>query len=399
MAVPYTADPTLYAINLVQAAMFGISWVLIGGALKMGNTAPRWFALANILFALSVYLLVQRTPQPSYLHYHAVEWLIFAGFLAFHAGIVAQVRRRHPPPLWHRLVPVALAVGITAPFAPEAGTFMVRALVFSFTVAWLAGLCFLECQRGLMDERYSSIARWSISAPFLLAALAMAVRGVHLLVSAPEVVPLLSVPVPNFTPFLWALTVLLLAVNIAMAGLTAGRLLMHISMLAENDYLTGCLNRRAWEARLQIEFERNRRIGGSLACVFFDLDHFKRINDAHGHKAGDLALKHVVQVIKKHLRAVDVLGRFGGEEFMVLMPDTQLSGAQEAANRMRLALQEAPMPLQETELRMTASFGVAVLGRDEPQEGFLHRADTAAYAAKRLGRNRVEIDPGDQRAV
>jgi diguanylate cyclase (GGDEF)-like protein len=235
------------------------------------------------------------------------------------------------------------------------------------------------------------MARGAISAPFLLVALVMGARGVLTLAFPPVVDAGGFVQVPAFTPFLWALTILLLGMNNSLVGLSAGRLVMQVSTLADRDYLTGCLNRRALEKRLQIEFDRNRRTGEPLACVFFDLDHFKRINDMHGHGVGDQVLKHSVQVIQQHLRAVDALGRFGGEEFMVLMPDTPLAGAQEAANRMRLALLDSPLRAGNVDIALSASFGVAVLGGSETQEVLLQRADSAMYEAKRLGRNRVEI--------
>ena len=384
------ADPTLYKMSLMLAGLCGLSWAAIGGTMKMVHPSSIRFFLANAFFGLGIYLLVLRTPQPSYLHYHGVEWLMFAGLAAFHAGILALVRLPHPPSLLQRAAPIVLALCITAPFAPDPSSFQVRALVFSFTTAWLAGVCFRDCYRGLQSEQLPALASWVIGAPFLLVALAMAVRGVVTLLY-PTAMPTGSfVPVPDFTPFLWALTFLLLAMNIALAGLTAGRLIMQVSALAERDHLTGCLNRRTWEQRLQIEFARSRRIGDRLACVFFDLDHFKRVNDQHGHATGDLLLKHGVQIIQQQLRAIDALGRYGGEEFVLLMPATGLDGASEAANRIRLALLATPLTTGDTDITLSASFGVAVLGDTETMAGFLRRADDAMYEAKRLGRNRVE---------
>ena len=184
----------------------------------------------------------------------------------------------------------------------------------------------------------------------------------------------------------------MLLANIALATLATGRLLMRIRSLAELDYLTGCLNRRSLEQRMKTEQDRNLRSDEPLACVFFDLDHFKRINDAFGHEAGDMALKHTVRLIGDLLRSVDALGRFGGEEFMVLMPNTDLKGAEDAANRMRVALTLTKLEIQGKLVPLSASFGAAVLGRNERPDDLVRRADAAMYAAKRLGRNRVEVD-------
>jgi diguanylate cyclase (GGDEF)-like protein len=198
--------------------------------------------------------------------------------------------------------------------------------------------------------------------------------------------------VDNPVFFLWAMVVFMLLANIALATLATGRLVMRIRSLAEMDYLTGCLNRRSLEQRMRIEQDRNLRSGEPLACVFFDLDHFKRINDEYGHEAGDAALKHTVRLIADLLRSVDALGRFGGEEFMVLMPNTDLKGATDAANRMRLALMRTKLEIQGKVIPLSASFGAAVLGRNERPDDLVRRADAAMYEAKRLGRNRVEVD-------
>ena len=105
-----------------------------------------------------------------------------------------------------------------------------------------------------------------------------------------------------------------------------------------------------------------------------------------------MALKHTVLLIGDLLRSVDALGRFGGEEFMVLMPNTDLKGATDAANRMRVALTRTKLEIQGKLVPLSASFGAAVLGRNERPDDLVRRADAAMYAAKRLGRNRVEVD-------
>jgi diguanylate cyclase (GGDEF)-like protein len=182
-----------------------------------------------------------------------------------------------------------------------------------------------------------------------------------------------------------------MAMNITMAGLTAGRLVNRFRNLAEQDYLTGCLNRATLERRLTVEAERSLQVEEPLACVFFDLDHFKTVNDRFGHQIGDTALVHVVRVVQGALRKVDTLGRLGGEEFLVLLPGTHVTGAREAAERMRIALETTPLIVEGAPVTLTASFGVAVLGAGESTDSLLHRADVAMYQAKRNGRNRVEV--------
>ena len=384
-------DTTLFYMDIVLTLMWAFSWGVIGGAMKMAPKATIRFCVANLLFAGTVALLVQRTAAPSYVHYQGVEWLVFLGLAAFHSGIVYLVRLDELPTLARRTGPILIAMVVTLQVAPDSSSYMVRAVVFSLTVAALTFNCFWDCYRGLRNDKFSATVRWAISGPFLLATLAMLGRVVRVLIEGPPAPGEGFVQVPHFTPFLWMLTVIVMAMNITMAGLTAGRLVKRFRSLAEQDHLTGCLNRAAMEERLTIEFERTHRTGEPVACVFFDLDHFKDVNDRHGHETGDRALCHVVAVVQHQMRTVDALGRFGGEEFMVIMPATHITGAREAANRMRVALEETPLQVQGTTIPLTASFGAAVLGSRESKASVLRRADAAMYLAKRNGRNRVEI--------
>ena len=165
---------------------------------------------------------------------------------------------------------------------------------------------------------------------------------------------------------------------------------LELRRLATTDSLTGMLTRRAFAAEAAREVARARRTGGSMACIAFDIDHFKSINDRFGHAAGDRVLQTVARVCRENLRAVDVAGRLGGEEFAILLPEADVAQAVVVAERLRLALAEAAVPDGEAVIRLTASFGVAGLTPDETTaDAALLRADAAAYDAKRGGRNRT----------
>lgn len=160
---------------------------------------------------------------------------------------------------------------------------------------------------------------------------------------------------------------------------------------ATTDELTGVANRRRFMETLGIEFERLRR-HPTLQCsvLAIDLDHFKDVNDNWGHAAGDAVLRHVAQVISGHTRLGDVLGRTGGEEFTVLLPDTTADEAEALAERLRLQVSLDPLQFTGDTTRVTLSVGVAVLtAADTHAEAALVRADCALYAAKGSGRNAV----------
>ena len=156
---------------------------------------------------------------------------------------------------------------------------------------------------------------------------------------------------------------------------------------AFTDPLTGALNRRGFEGAFERELARSRRSGAGLALALIDLDDFKHLNDTLGHHAGDQALVNLVRVLHSAMRPSDVLSRFGGEEFVLLLPETTLADAEAAICRFQhaLAVQTAP----GSERVLTFSAGVVVRQHDESLEAAIHRADAATYAAKRAGKNCV----------
>jgi diguanylate cyclase (GGDEF)-like protein len=163
-----------------------------------------------------------------------------------------------------------------------------------------------------------------------------------------------------------------------------------IRQLATRDELTGLVNRRHMQELLESERQRSLRRGLPLCIALIDVDHFKRINDAHGHAVGDAVLRALASRGQAQLRGSDVLARWGGEEFVVMLPDTQLATASAGVDRLRERLAESVLCDAAPELRVSFSAGIAQLIGDEPIARTLERADRALYAAKAQGRNRVE---------
>ncbi|MEH6470532.1 MAG: PAS domain S-box protein [Halopseudomonas sp.] len=164
-----------------------------------------------------------------------------------------------------------------------------------------------------------------------------------------------------------------------------------LKVLATTDALTGLLNRRACALGIEQELARCKRLPShQCALLMMDLDHFKSINDRHGHAVGDLALIHFTKLLKSSQREIDTVGRWGGEEFVMLLPGTDLDGAKAYAERLREQLSESSVAGIGVELRLTVSIGVALLDPDDLySDAALVRADGAMYRAKTEGRNRV----------
>lgn len=169
-----------------------------------------------------------------------------------------------------------------------------------------------------------------------------------------------------------------------------------LERLATIDPLTSTLNRRCLLEAIDEEMERTWRHGHPLSVLLIDIDHFKTINDTYGHAAGDAALQTTVERIRQRLRKNDVLGRIGGEEFLVLLPETDAEGAVILANRLRTGIAQRPVEALGNVFEVTASLGIAQCrGCDETIEQLLHRADAALYTAKASGRNRVVVASAD----
>jgi diguanylate cyclase (GGDEF)-like protein len=163
-----------------------------------------------------------------------------------------------------------------------------------------------------------------------------------------------------------------------------------LRQLATTDYLTGALNRRAFELTFRSELERSRRHDLPLSLILIDLDRFKSINDTHGHQAGDIVLKEVGDRLQVSLRDSDLLGRLGGEEFGILLPNTSIQNAIEMADRMRRVIAATSFDIGPAGLTVTASAGVTCVRDGQDEVGAMtKRADDALYAAKQRGRNMV----------
>ncbi|MBI5069126.1 MAG: diguanylate cyclase [Deltaproteobacteria bacterium] len=165
-----------------------------------------------------------------------------------------------------------------------------------------------------------------------------------------------------------------------------------VARLATTDPLTGVANRRRFLELLGMELDRARRFGDRAALLMLDVDHFKSVNDTHGHAAGDAVLQHLADLSRRSLRRIDLFGRLGGEEFAILLPGTDGAGARLLAERFRHAVADAPAQTGRGAIAVTVSIGIAELDPGDPDpDGVLARADAALYRAKQAGRNRVEI--------
>jgi len=220
-----------------------------------------------------------------------------------------------------------------------------------------------------------------LAAQVAVAALVALLTGFALNLASHRVAELCSLPLLLSYP----VTVGYTAYRLARRVLQQNELLATLSTI---DGLTRLMNRTNWEQAAANEFQRCRRMGHSAAVMMLDIDHFKAVNDVHGHQAGDAALQAVAAILQDTLRLSDCAGRYGGEEFGVVLPGINADGASAIAERIRRRIEQAVVE-QRRGLQVTVSIGFAALTPDDNDHGaWIARADRALYAAKAAGRNR-----------
>jgi diguanylate cyclase (GGDEF)-like protein len=185
---------------------------------------------------------------------------------------------------------------------------------------------------------------------------------------------------------------------ITRVGRAYNQVRLQLASMVLTDPLTGCLNRRGVDQAIAREIARSGRSGSELSLLAIDLDHFKSINDTHGHVAGDIVLREFGALLAHTARAGDVVARAGGEEFLALLPDTDLGGAQRAALRLCDSVRTHPFLVNGKRMHLTISIGVAstsAIGNDPTGRTMIERADEALYEAKRSGRDGARVWSGE----
>jgi diguanylate cyclase (GGDEF)-like protein len=382
-------DVAFVMAGLVQATL-AVVWLL--GSWLVGDTrraAVHWAgyaALSAVSFALLTAAMRAHTALSAELLRAMGNLFGVTALITLQRGIWLFLGRRlglRPHLLAIGVVLVASYVGLF----PTGGS--VRVGVISAVLALLALGMARDLHAHARDDLRVRLP-WLLAVPVLCAAAGFAFRGLRALLWPATVASEMTTDSALNVGSALTYVVIALSFHATLMALVVGRLLAELRHRSRHDGLTGLLNRRAVEEAMELQIQRSRRTGESFSALMLDLDHFKSINDRFGHAVGDRALKHAAALLKSGVREVDCLARFGGEEFLVLMPGATLETAHPVAERLRELLAAHPLPVEAASEPLSVSIGIAQWAdAAEDASRLLMRADAALYQAKQQGRDRV----------
>jgi diguanylate cyclase (GGDEF)-like protein len=313
---------------------------------------------------------------------------IVASFIALQRGVWFFFGSPRPW-RWHAGLMAAVAVATVFGIDPDFGALRVAAVSGALAILslWTAWDMQLQTQRRL-ELRWGAV----LAIPVLVAGLVFAFRALAAIVRPSIIVSVVTANSAFNAGSAVLYQIVALAFQLTLVALVVSQFVAELRTASRYDPLTGLLNRRAFEEALQAEVHRSRRLGEPFSVLMLDVDHFKDINDHEGHAAGDRALQHLGTLLAAHMRDIDRVGRYGGEEFVVLLPGAAQHDARVTAERLREKVQGLPPRWQERALSLTVSIGVSEWrGEKDDVASLLARADAALYQAKEAGRNCVAV--------
>jgi diguanylate cyclase (GGDEF)-like protein len=385
------AETTLHAMVWLVATQFllyAVGWLLCGGLLREHRATIFPWAGFMALIGLGFVLSALRDDARTWWAYCGADLAFLAGLLSLWRGLASYFGLSPWRGFqWSAFLVTFAGLLVLGPAREQAAW----RVVFMYAVNLCVTLALLAAVHGGVSRRYGSRRALMLAAPGVLIAVAFMVAIVRQLLHMETPLEVHRIDNNN----LRALFVFIAAAaifNFTFIALLTRRLLQRLHHLSRHDALTGLVNRRALDEDVQREWQRWRRSGQPFALLVLDLDHFKRVNDTHGHLAGDAVLEQTGARLQASARTTDTVARIGGEEFVVLAPQVHAEGLTVLAERLRADLAASGFELPGARLELTVSVGATLVApSDASAQQVLERADQALYRAKAEGRNRVVV--------
>lgn len=384
--------PTMLAMIIASSLMMAASMAVVGWGRRRDGLG-RW-AAALLVNAIGHLLIMLRGLIPDVLSIVVGNLMLSSVFV----GLIAAVYQFQGRPVrWALLLaPPLLVLVFVSVFIDN---FPARV---SF-VGLVIGLQAVWALLAALSHRHATVGRgqWLLVAGLSLEAVVLGGRALVAISTHSEATNILQSSALQTLTFLATFSVVLVS-SVGFVFMSRDRADENNRVLAALDPLTGVANRRSLIAALDRDVARAQRMREPMALMMVDIDHFKDVNDQYGHPAGDRVLCSVVNVLRQRVRAQDLVGRYGGEEFMVLLPDTGLTGAEQLARELCKAVEESRCPADGVPgpgIAVTVSIGVfgGRLESGDSWDMLIAAADRALYQAKNNGRNRVEVATGLRR--
>jgi diguanylate cyclase (GGDEF)-like protein len=386
-----SADATtlspLLSLVAIQFGLYAIGWMVCAVLLKEDEAAVVHWGLFLLLLSAGLLLAGLRTEPRTWWAFNGANLLTLLGFAVMRRGVERFFRV--PTSDGEQLTMLALAGGAIALQDTGPAGSAWRILLSYAGQAWIMARL-IGTARIPVRAEFGRAAWLAVVVPGLVivALLVLLALRQALSLEAPQEMHRRANSGLGLMPLYLFGSALF---NFGFMVLLTQRLLLKLKRASRRDALTGLENRGAIDATMQHLWAQSSRGAEGFAVLLIDVDHFKRINDAHGHAVGDQVLEHAAAVIAAQARQADSVGRYGGDEFIIVAPQSTLAGAAQAAERLRLAMQAEHIHARASDLRVTLSIGVAAsTSEDLAVADVLARADRALYKAKAKGRNRVE---------
>lgn len=374
----------------VSMALYVLCFIVQLMVLRWNPDIPgtRLMAWGHVLGSVGYFFLLMRAfglYVPSILIGNA---LVAGSYYLYFCGLGVNAGR---PPHRHDLFMIALCLYMVFlfHFATDHVSLPIRVAMITFFVACLSLASAVQIWPKLAAR---STIHWLMALIFTVHSCFLLNWSVRNLLNLSDPRPMLAGG-SYMTPIYFQCILFIYAINMAYLVIISTGLQDRLRRQARVDHLTGLYNRMAFDDLSGQIFSRAAVAGSPVAVLMLDLDHFKAVNDTHGHAVGDEVLTHFARTLSGSLRPTDLMARFGGEEFVVLLPDTEAGKALGVAERLRILTEKLSFPCSVDRLKITVSIGVAVgePAAGEHFESIFHHSDEAMYRAKDLGRNRVEL--------
>lgn len=372
---------------LFSASIMGAISIFIGiyAVSRRENRTFLWLSAAAACLGVAYILVDLRGQIPDFFSILLSNELVLVCFIAFYE-VIRRFLSTDLKVNWIGVGLLAAQLALLAWFTYVRPDFGARVLVFNIT---MGTMCLLTL-RLIMESRSKANRFFHIflAIPFGLLFCASAARIALCLSGSPLMET--SLQSESYGLSLLIYCILLVWISFSIVFISASTLQNTLADIALSDALTGVLNLRGLSEAILREISRSRRAGGTSSIILADFDHFKKINDDFGHQAGDAVLIHTTALFRSSIRAEDLMGRYGGEEFVLLLPGVNEDGACVVAERLRALCKETPVVYRNQPIPVTCSFGIAQFKDGVPDyDTLIRRADNALYRAKAGGRDQV----------